>query len=333
MNADLSQKFRVASLIATIMVVVRHSANIAAFYPQGGMPLWLSRFESGSVFMTDVAVPFFFFVSGFFFMRCSYYSLRKYWEMIKKKVHTLFVPFAVWSIVGALVLCVYDKEGALGNSLLACIHNFFMGYWYGPLWYVRDVMLLMLFYPIYGWMYKRIGQIVLIFVLVYLMTFRWNPGWCDLLPGEGVLFFLLGGLFQSYTWVLEKKSSALFSVSALAIWVVISFTCTSWDSIIHRVSILIGLLAFWMSLDLISGKLKDWCLQLAPYSFLIYVTHFYLHKVFKIGLALLFPENGIVALIAFFVVPVITVAIIVTVGRYWKQLHPKSYSICMGGRG
>lgn len=332
MDRLLSDKYRIASFIATIMVVVRHCANIQAFFAGYDVPVALALFESGMVFVTDVAVPFFFFASGFFFMRDSYYGVDSFGKMLQKKFWTLFVPFAVWNVIGALVLLIYDKHGALGNSLCECIHNFLMSFWYGPLWYVRDIMLLMLIYPIYGWTYRRWGHILLVLFIVYWMWTRWHPGWCDLLTGEGVIFFLLGGLFQQYQMVLSFRFSRWISLLAFALWMLMSFTFTSWDGVVHRVSLLIALPAAWISLDLMSGKTREWCLIFAPYSFLIYVTHFYLQKTLKVGLATLFPQNAWMALFAFFFVPVVCVTFAIVLGKFWKQKFPKSYSICVGGR-
>ncbi len=104
------------------------------------------------------------------------------------------------------------------------------------------------------------------------------------------------------------------------------------DRDIHRLCLLACLPAFWLSLDLITDRLKCSCLSVASFSFFIYVTHFYLHKVFKVGLAYLFPENATVAILSFFIIPIVTIAIVVYLGGLWKQYHPQSYYLCTGGR-
>lgn len=332
MTKELSEKLRIASLIATLMVVLRHSANWVAFFPQGGAPDWLMDTEWNVLFWTDVAVPFFFFVSGFLFMRVEYLKEGKYFAMLKKKGRALLVPFLIWNLAGALVLLFHDNEGNLGNSFSSCVENLCLSNWYGPLWYVRDIMILMLLYPVYGWLYKRYGQPILLVLILWLMFTQWQPGWTNFLAGEGIVFFLLGGLIQKHCNILEWRSPKWIGLILLAVWIYFSCEITSMNWNIRRISLLLGLPAFWMALDLIPLGIKEACLQLAPYSFLIYVTHFYLHKVFKIGLAHFFPENAVMAIIAFFVVPVITVAIIVAVGILWKRWHATSYAICMGGR-
>lgn len=332
MNKALSDKLRLASFVATCLVVLRHSANWVAFFPQGGVPSWLMDTEWNVLFVTDVAVPFFFFVSGFLFMRVEYLAEGKYFSMLRKKGRVLLVPFLIWNVVGGCVLLFYDSEGNLGNSFSSALANLALSGWYGPLWYVRDIMILMLLYPVYGWLYKKWGQPVLMLLILWLMLTLWQPGWTNLLAAEGIVFFLLGGLIQKHSNILEWRSPKWVGLILLAVWIYFSCEITSMNWNIRRISLLLGIPAFWCALDLITLELKGFCLKLASYSFLIYVTHFYLHKVFKIGLAHFFPENAFVALIAFFVVPIITIAIIVVVGKFWKKWHAKSYAICMGGR-
>ena len=332
MNAQLSKKFRVASLVATLMVVLRHSYSVAAFYPRGGEPSWLGAFEWGTLFWTDVAVPFFFFASGFFFMRFSYVANGTYLAMLRKKAVTLLIPFIIWNLVGGCVLLAYDSEGNLGDSLAACLKNFFYSRWYGPLWYVRDLMLLMLFYPLYGWMYRGRWQILLLAVILYLMVFRWGP--CDiyLLNAEGILFFLLGGLLQHHQGVLTWRGRGALAIILLITWLAFSYFVTSWDRDIHRLSLLIGMPAFWLSLDIIPNRIQTVCLRLAPYTFLVYVTHFYVLKAAKVSLAYVWPENAAVALVAFLVLPVVIVAALVLIGQQWRKKMPRFYSFCVGGR-
>ena len=72
--------------------------------------------------MTEVAVPFFFIVSGFFFMRYAYTSINEYFDMVKKKTKTLFVHFVLWNVLGIIPLlltlsCTKEKNYPNNASL------------------------------------------------------------------------------------------------------------------------------------------------------------------------------------------------------------------------
>lgn len=80
--------------------------------------------------------------------------------MLKKKAKTLLIPFIFWNIVGGGILCLYNRA-QVGDSIVNCVQQLFMSNWYGPLWYVRDLMTLMLLVPLYGWIFCviRVGYI------------------------------------------------------------------------------------------------------------------------------------------------------------------------------
>ncbi len=338
MNNQLSLKLRIASFVATLLVVVRHSYTLTAFFPEGGEPMWLNKFEWGTLFFTDVAVPFFFFVSGFFFIRTDYLSVSQYWRMLQKKGRTLLVPFVIWNLAGGLVLLISDNEGNLGDSWQSCFINFLQSKWYGPLWYVRDLMLLMLIGPIYSWLYQGWRQLIICAYVIYLVCYDWWPGAVHLLNGEGILFFLLGGLLQKHQSLLQKSFPYWVCFTLICMWVWCSFNIASFglsmqDQIQHKLSVAIGIVAFWVAMDMIPKLWHPYMLKLAPYSFLIYVTHFYIQKVMKVILAYIWPNNEIVALVAFLVIPVLLVFAIIVFGKKWQKYLPKTYLICMGGRG
>lgn len=83
-----SEKSRVLSCLAMVAVVIGHSR------PETLMGRVVGRF-------TLFAVPLFFTVSGFYFIK----SLEKYDRMvlIKKKVKTLLVPYLCWCLLGWMV--------------------------------------------------------------------------------------------------------------------------------------------------------------------------------------------------------------------------------------
>lgn len=328
MLRSTSDKIRVASFIATILVVFRHAVNLQAF----GVSGVASFIENGCSFMTDVAVPFFFMASGFFFFRYSYGSVPVYLNMLKKKISTLLLPFLIWNLVGALVLLIYDKHGMLGDSFGGCLYHLFMSHWYGPLWYVRDIMIMMALVPLYGWIVDK-KLLFLHVAAICLIAFRfWAPGWVTLLTGEGITFFLLGGLILHFPSILEKRIPNWITLILLAVWIYLSFFVTVWDNAIHKSSILVGLVSFWFSLDILPRKIYDWGLKLSSFSFLIYVTHANVLKFVKVVMAHYFEGNEAVALLAFAFVPLAVVLIIVGVGSFWKKQTPDLYNLCIGGR-
>lgn len=91
MNKILSDKIRVISFLCTVMVVFRHSLNLQAFGLSSYGNPHVAIIEHGISKITEVAVPYFFIISGYFFLRYSYYGNGEYMTMVRKKYeHYLF---------------------------------------------------------------------------------------------------------------------------------------------------------------------------------------------------------------------------------------------------
>ena len=124
-----------------------------------------------------VAVPVFFIISGyFFFYNVKEFNNDVYVEKLKKRVLTLLIPYLLWNllpvfmIVGGNLFSVFFK----GKSFDA-LYSFFYdlwneGIWHiwwdktsgtmpfdSPLWYVRDLMIVVCLSPVIYWFIKRTG--------------------------------------------------------------------------------------------------------------------------------------------------------------------------------
>ena len=329
-SKELSDKFKLGSLLCTIMVVYRHSLNIQAFGGEEQLGFGVSFIETGISKLTEIAVPFFFLLSGFFFFRGSYYKNRAYVNMLQKKFHTLFIPFVFWNLCGAIPLLVFHQF-PLEENRLAYLLDLLHSDWNGVLWYVRDIMTMMLLVPLYEWVFQ-VNRKWLYAIVVSVLFFYWVPVTTSWLSSEGMLFFFLGGIVQRYNGILYYK---------LPFWVV-AFLLTGWMIAcfgypylwgIHKYTTLLGLLVFWQLLAYLSCSLNQLLLRLAPYSFFIYVTHLYLVKGLKVFLAHFFYANAAAALISYFVVPVIIVLMIIFTGMIWGKIAPRSFAFATGGRG
>ena len=68
MTKELSDKIKLISLICTVMVVYRHAHTFEAFRGDGKETWEIYNFIAhGVTYLTSIAVPYFFLISGFFF--------------------------------------------------------------------------------------------------------------------------------------------------------------------------------------------------------------------------------------------------------------------------
>lgn len=331
-DRQISDKIRIGSFVCTILVIVRHSLNLQAFGFVETQPLLLSFCEEGVSKQTEIAVPFFFIVSGFFFLRYYYTAKDMYFGMIRKKIKTLFLPFIIWNVIGCIPLILTHKFVFEKNYWLYFV-QLMHGDWNGVLWYVRDIMTMMMVAPLYTWIFRMNKKWLYLLIFCVLFYF-WIPVDCSWISSEGMVFFFIGGVLQKNKKRLcsmKNMPKRILAVLFLIWFVSCFFFPRLW--VIHRYNTLLGIVVFWCLLDKISQKYIDRMLKVSVYSFFIYVVHLDIIKLMKVGIAHYFYQDQLVALISFFVLPIATMFICIFIGRTWHRYFPKSFSIVTGGRG
>lgn len=330
-TSNINDKIRILSFLCTIMVLFRHSRNLIAFWGTENVNNFTAYFENTMSTLTEVAVPSFFIISGYFFFKYDYYDTNNYFTMLKKKIRTLVIPFIIWNIIGAIILSFYEPS-KIGHSIESSIYNLLLSKWNGPLWYIRDLILLMLISPIYLWIFKLNNKILYIIILIILF-FRWCPIDTDILSTEGQLFFFLGGVIRMNKGFIIYKIPILFFIFILLLWCIYSLNIFHLNEInFHRLNTIIGVMIVWRFIDFFSQRFYNFLYNLTCYSFFIYVMHAYLVKFIKRTISYLYYENDFIALLTYILVPLLTIVISINLAKYWKRKFNKSYNIVTGGR-
>lgn len=329
MDKMLSDKMRVVGFLCTVMVVFRHALNLQAFGIDSMGRSYASFVENGISKVTEIAVPYFFVVSGFFFFRKTFYGKGEYWEMLKKKIRTLFIPFLFWNIVGCIPLLimhqfVYETHWWMyGQQILN-------SEWNGVLWYVRDIMTMMLLAPLYSWLFV-VNNKWLYFVVTALLFLHWLPVDCGWISSEGIFFFFVGGVLQRYSRMLKCQMPAWLLLFLLSVWIFSSFAYPRfWP--IHRYNTLLGLIVFWQLASYVPLRYMPKLVCLSAYSFFIYVVHADLVKAMKVGIAHLAYGNEMVALTSYVVTTLGAILIALGVGKFLNKHIPSFFYIITGGR-
>lgn len=129
-------------------------------------------------FLREQSVPIYFFISGFVFFLSVEWSREKYIQKLKNRVHTLLIPYLIWNTIALLLMVVSQVYFAsflafpmsswnptFGN-ILSC-YWVYTGQLFGieipgavnpidaPLWFVRDLMIVVLCTPVLYRLMKR----------------------------------------------------------------------------------------------------------------------------------------------------------------------------------
>lgn len=159
------------------------------------------------------AVPLFFLISGFlFFLKMERMSKTWYLIQMKKKCRTLLLPYMCWNILAIpiFIFCVHDKN-IFSIFENVKIGDFFLLFWaYNgpypldlPLWFVRDLFILMLLSPIIYCALRKCKYLFLIIIaLPYLFVEKQLCG----LSYTGLLYFSIGAFFSL------NKDKQLFNI-------------------------------------------------------------------------------------------------------------------------
>ena len=138
------------------------------------------------VVLANLAVPLFFFMSGFLlFAKQPPLTVSHYVQVQKKKIVSLWLPYILWNLFAVPYL--YVSTG----SKLHTMEEIFLAPANFPLWFLRDLILLFMVYPLLQVMiqYTRwIGLLVL--VLIYVSGISPCIGWLQFVS---LFFFSWGG--------------------------------------------------------------------------------------------------------------------------------------------
>lgn len=218
--------------VMACLVVMMHAAIGLKISEASGTPLlcfnYLSLSEIGGgkiVYVTicrllsQLAVPAFFFISGyFFFNKYREQSVDVYKAKIETRIKSIVIPYIVWNV---LLLCIAFVLGVfLQGVSLSSIFESNGGlrvFWDcgretttanilgidmprdrcpidGPLWFVRDLIMLSLISPVILLLIKYTAKIGLIVMSILMLLNIWLP--FTFVTSVGFFFFWLGAFFQ-----------------------------------------------------------------------------------------------------------------------------------------
>lgn len=340
-----------------LLVVIEHMVSFEhkpVTLSLDGWSIYTLLSEMVSHNLAKISVRFYFFVSGYFFFR-NLLTLNKatYSLALKKRFKTIWIPYIFWN---AAIIIATLGINALANLLnISGLHsqdvtmqevlkpqslyNIFWGTPANfPLWYMRDLICMMLLMPVlYGYLKTTKIYGVLILLVLYLSVIESGiPG----LSTTAIFFFSVGGYFALFKKdILEfcnsqRRVSMLFALLMLV--VATSLNGTPWHEYAVRIFIIFGIIS---AINLFSHllryeRLKQLLLSLSASTFFIYVVHeIYIINWLKGALARSpFAESPWGMLLGYFVVPCI--CILVCLGLYYsfRRISPNLLSFVTGGR-
>lgn len=303
-----------------------------------------------SSIISRVSVPLFFFFSGFLFFYHSSFNIPNYFQKLRKRGKTLLVPYLLWNLIAialtfALHFFLSDMvtEGPESNySLLDYLQAFweFKLFQHGtpindPLWFMRDLMVVMLASPLVFTLLKyskRYGLMIL--------SILWLFDWGIKAPGFSIaaLFFYSAGAYFSIHRINFVERFEPFFPWTAGIYLVSAvmqfyFRNTAAASYLSHINVLSGIV---LAISLSSRLLEKgrWKVNtfLSEVSFFIYVYHGLIVYRLTSRAFMLLPHTDLAILLIYLACPVVIFGIGIPLYIVLKKYLPRITAILMGGR-
>lgn len=343
----------VAVVIIHTYITGQPNINGKIYVPFGKFPLFdiIEQFIRKGI--AELAVPLFFLISGFLFFYLCEFNFTIYKNKLKKRINSLLIPYLFFNSLYLLYVFLtqlfFPNMTSPDRKLIIdyTIIDYFDSYWsydgidhyapiYGPLWFIRDLIVINIFSPIIYFLIKKID---IIYFIILSLLFLFGIGL--LTPGiasSSVLFYSIGSWFaiKKKNFVCDYATvSMIIGITALLLLIIDTYLWSKGEQImtIHRLFILLGSI----SVPSICGKIIDRrhikpIKILAESSFFIYVTHRFIITFFNKYWVLILPVNTISCIVAFLTIPIITCLICFTIYISLKKVAPTLTRVITGGR-
>ena len=380
-DKQISETIRLLRFPLTMFVVfIHYNMGVRGFSLHGvtyglDAPEW---FRWVTAFFSDVlprtAVPLFYIISGYLFFRGGSFDTDVYRRKLRTRASTLLVPYLLWNVIAVLVQLshrlpflssIFPSAHLMEVQLtpLRLFRTFFNNYWNKgilvtpendgmvselpypadvPLWYVRDLMVMVLLAPVIWWLVRRAGRwlvVVLgaIWFLRPLLFPMWGDGWSTMLL-DAAFFFSCGAFYGIRGLSPLNESRKLWPVALIYLPLAIADAMTKgweYNIFIHKTGIVLGIVAIVRIATYLveMGKARASAL-LAGSSFLVFALHtLVMDDIGKVLFTVLHltPDVGTLLLL-YFIVPSITILFCLVVYAVLRRLTPPLCRLLTGGR-
>ena len=305
----------------------------------------------------NIAVPLFFMISGFLFFKEGYLTSELYKSKIHKRIKTILVPYLIWNVIICLfyffVQNIAPSMNSGRNKLIAdySVQDFFMMFWSmsyikeggmngpmdTPLWFIRDLMVMMLASPFVYIMIKKANGLLPFFALAFYISGIWVgvPGFSSV----ALAFFSLGAFFAIKKWnfvIISRKCFIyilpLYAVLLIALVLANDFTIEI-PTYAKHLLVLIGVFMCVGTASVVVEK-KWICINsfLAGSTFFIFVSHCELLKVFIRLVSRTGVQNDLYYCLMYFICPMLTLVLLLFIYKVLQKYVPSLTELLSGGR-
>ena len=326
-------KITIITFFCSLLVIWIHTFNLDVYgidEKATGFAKIVYYIENTWGSLTQIAVPFFFFVSGYLFFRT--FSPNSIKEKYKSRIHSILIPYLIWCTVYYLYFIVLTNAPVVKNLMNAEQSTFSLidlvkALWpneYYTLWFLKEIIIFIAACPLIYVMYKNryVGGLILLLLLVNAQ-FKFID-----IPLEGCLYYSAGSYIALNIKGLEYFKSKLFTIIGIVFLVImLALRFSILDTPIIR---LMFFAAFWFAVDLLPLKKQyPWWMKI---TFFTYVGHDIFLEAYEKIILVVFGKGVLFALLDYILVPLMVFATLVVIAAFLRKFAPKVWKVCTGMR-
>ncbi|MCI0920474.1 acyltransferase family protein [Sphingobacterium rhinopitheci] len=291
-----------------------------------------------------IPVRLFFIISGFFFfLNLDKLSPSSYKEKLSKKLRYLVVPYISWNAIMIAAICIVNYIGALlfarpQNELPTLYDSFWGGPINFPLWYIRNLIVIIILSPVIYYFIKYTKIYGLIALYIFYVLFHNN--YSNVIEITTVLFFSIGAYIGlnniDIIAIADKHKKVMAIVSVILLLTATLNSGKPTHEYIFRLFIIPGIITLFNLFNYLfkNQKIRGFLFKFAPTSFFIYVAHeiFIINWIKGAIHRYSILSTGIGKIISYFVGPIICVIICVILFNILNRIMPKTLDFITGKR-
>lgn len=341
-----------AVLIIHTYITDQPSIGGQVLIPSGSLPVFDTYEYIIRMCIAELAVPVFFFISGFLFFYKVDFDIETYRAKMKRRIRSLVVPYFIWNFIFLIYMLLFqyfmpsfaspDRKMIMDYNIWELLDSFwhfdgvsYGGPIYGPLWFIRDLIVISVFTPILYYLIKNYNYI---FITVLILLYVLGVGL--LIPGVGLigmLFFCFGATFsikrRSFISISSNIYYILLYVGLLLLFVDVFSRGESWHQYIHRIFIISWSVILPQTVSkILTPKRDKEMLFFAECSFFVFVTHRFFITLPNKMWALIVPVNTFTACCALITIPIFVSLFCIFLFLLMKRVFPKITYVLTGGR-
>ncbi|MDR1090538.1 MAG: acyltransferase [Prevotella sp.] len=352
-------------LIIGVVFIHNTAAEIVINGQVSGTDKYMPVFEYCSTLFSDVlgtiAVPLFFFMSGFlFFFNLQKFNVHSYRNKLQSRAKSLLVPYLFWNLVVFTLYYAMQNipllQGFTNKEL--DLHHFLSYFWNNSgemkegylleintssrmpiayqFWFIRDLIVTVILTPVIYFLCKT-GKIYGVVILALLWLSDWLFSFTGL--SSTCLFFFTAGAYLGISkrniiedfGKIRNLSFALYPIVAIADLLTKEYI---FNVYIHKIGIITGIIFCFNLVAFLLAKEKIRSVPfLSAASFFIFAVHALLLTILrKISFMIFRPESDFTMTSLYFINVILTVFI--TLGMYYilRRFWPRFVAIITGGR-